>query len=407
MSTGLFTTTNLTQDLAKKSFAGLITRLMPQGSAPLFAMTSMLGSETAVQTEHGFFTKTMLFPQLTLGAGGQTAADTVFTVTSTANILPGMIMRVDSTFENVIINSILSPTQVNVSRAVGSTAAQVIAASINLYQVGNAFEESSLRPNALNINPVRITNLTQIFRNTWGVSETIRATLMIAGETNQAESKQDCAAFHAIAIEQALFFGQKSQGTRNGQPFRSMDGLINIIGNLSYYPSIYSAANINVAGGTTNYTQLEGFLDPTFNQSTDPKVANERVLFVGGTGKKVINNIGRLNGTYFLSDGQTSYGLQFSSFKTTRGMFRLIEHPLFNTNPSWAKMAVAVDLSTFKTAYLGDRKTQHKSFNESGNEAVDSGIDAQGGTLTTEMTCVVKNPPANAVIYNLTAAAAG
>lgn len=407
MSTGLFTSANLTQDLAKKSFAGLITRLMPQGSAPLFGMTAMLGSETAVQTEHGFFTKTMLFPQLTLSGGGQSAVDTVFNVVTTNNILPGMIMRVDSTFENVIVNSVLSLTQVNVSRAVGSTSAQAIAGSVNLYQVGNAFEESSLRPNALNINPVRITNLTQIFRNTWGISDTIRATLMIAGESNQAESKQDCAAFHAVDIEKALFFGQKSQGTRNGQPFRTMDGLINIVGNLAYYPSSYSAANVNVAGGTTNYTQLENFLDPVFNQSTDPKVANERVLFVGGTAHKVINTIGRLNGTYFLSDGQTSYGLQFSSFKTTRGMFRLIEHPLFNTNPSWSKMAVAVDLSTFKTAYLGDRKTQHRGFNEDGKEATDNGIDAIGGTLTTEMTCVVKNPPANAIIYNLTVGAAG
>jgi len=407
MSIGLFSTSNLTQDLAKKSFAGLITRLMPQGSAPLFGMTAMLGSETAVQTEHGFFTKTMLFPQLTIGSGGQTSTDTIFTVTSTANILPGMIMRVDSTFENVIVNSVLSPTQVNVSRAIGSTSAQAISAAVNLYQVGNAFEESSLRPNALNINPVRITNITQIFRNTWGISETIRATLMIAGETNQAESKQDCAAFHAVDIEKALFFGQKSQGTRNGQPFRTMDGLINIVGNLSYYPSIYSAANISTAGATTNYTQLEGFLDPVFNQSTDPKVANERVLFVGGTAHKVINTIGRLNGTYFLTDGQTSYGLQFQTFKTTRGTFRLIEHPLFNTNASWSKMAVAVDLSTFKVAYLGDRKTQHKSFNGEAGAADDNGIDAMGGTLTTEMTCVVKNPPANAVIYNLTAGAQG
>lgn len=407
MSTGLFTTTNLTPDLAKLSFASLITRLMPQGSAPLFGMTSMLASETAVQVEHGFFTKTMIFPQMTVGAGGQTAADTIFTVTSTANILPGMIMRVDSSFENIIVNSILSPTQVNVSRAVGSTAAAAIAGAVALYNVGNAFEEASLRPNALNINPVRITNLTQIFRNSWGISDTIRATLMIAGESNQAESKQDCAAFHAVDIEKALFFGQKSIGTRNGQPFRTMDGLINIVGNLSYYPSIYSAANINVAGATTNYTQLEGFLDPVFNQSTDPKVANERVLFVGGTARKVLNNIGRLNGTYFISEGQTSYGLQFNSFKTTRGMFRMIEHPLFNTNPSWAKMAVAVDLSTFRVAYLGDRKTQHKAFNSSATEAVDNGIDAEGGTLTTEMTCVVKNPPANAVIYNLTAGAAG
>lgn len=406
MSAGMFTSALFTQDLAKKSFAGMITRLMPNGSAPLFGMTSMLDSETAVQPEHGFFTKTMLFPQLTLAASA-TAADTVLTVTSTTNVLPGMIMRVDSTGENVIVDAVISGVSVSVTRGVGNVSAQAISNSVNLFQVGNAYEEASLRPNSLIINPVRITNLTQIFRNTWAVSDTVRATLMIAGETNVAESKQDCAAFHAKDIETALFFGQKSQGTRNGQPFRTMDGLISIVGNLTYYPSSYSATNINTAGATTNYTQLEGFLDPVFNQTTDPKVANERLLFVGGTARKVINNIGRLNGTYMMVDGQTNWGLQFSTVKLARGTFRLIEHPLFNSNASWSKMAVAVDLSTFKVAYLGDRKTQNKEFNASNEAATDNGIDAVGGTLTTEMTCVVKNPPANAVVYNLTAAAVG
>jgi len=371
----------------------------------LFGMTAMLGAETAVATEHGFFTKTMLFPQLVLSASAL-IGDTTLTCTSTTNVLPGMIMRVDSSGENIIINTVLSATQVSVTRGLGSVSPTAISSAVALFQVGNAFEEASTRPNALNINPVRVTNLTQIFRNTWGISDTIRATLMIAGETNQAESKQDCAAFHAADIEKALFFGQKSQSTRNGQPFRTMDGLINIVGNLSYYPSSYSAPNVTTMGGTTNYTQFEAALDPVFNQSTDPKVANERVLFVGGSAHKVINNIGRLNGTYFLADGQTNYGLQFETFKTTRGTFRLIEHPLFNTNASWSKMAVAVDFSTFKTAYLGDRKTQYKEFNMDA-DANDSGVDAVGGTLTTEMTCVVKNPPANAVLFNFTAAALG
>lgn len=406
MSAGIFTSAVFTQDLAKKSYAGMIARLMPNGSAPLFAMTSMLESETAVQYEHGFFTKTMLFPQLQVSAAGQAAGDTVFTVGSTTNVLPGMIMRVDSTGENIIINSVLSPTQVSVARGVGNVAAQAIAASIYLYQVGNAFEESSVRPQSLIINPVRITNFTQIFRNTWAVSDSVRATMMIAGDTNVAESRQDCAAFHAKDIETALFFGQKSQSTRNGQPFRTMDGLISIVGNLAYYPSYMSAVNVNTAGATTNFTQLEGFLDPVFNQTTDPKVANERVLFVGGAAKRVLTAIGRLNGIYQMIDGQTNWGLQFSTFKTSRGTFRVIEHPLFNSNTSWQKLAVAVDLSTFKVAYLGDRKTQNKEFNQDA-DANDNGIDAVGGTLTTEMTCVVKNPPANSVIWNLTAGAAG
>ena len=397
---GMFNTSNFTQDLAKKSFAGMITRLMPNGSAPLFGLTSMLTTETAVQVEHGFFTKTALFPEMQLNGAIGSGTVNVFTVDSTANILPGMILRVNTTGENILINQVISSTQVQVTRGVGTVAAAAIADDVKLFQVGNAFEEGSDRPTALNLTPVRITNLTQIFRNTWALTDTARATQVIAGETNVAESKADCAAFHAADIEKSIFFGQKSQGTRNGKPFRTMDGLISIVSNLSYYPPSYASANVTTAGASTTYTQLEAALDPVFNQATDPKVANERIMFVGGTAKLVLNNIGRLNGTYQLVDGQTTWGLQFSTFKTARGTFRVIEHPLFNTNSTWSKMAVVVDLSTFNLAYLGDRKTRSE---ESGGE----GTDAIMGSLTTELTCLVKNPPANAVVYNLTAGAAG
>jgi len=408
MSVGLFNTNNLTPDLAKKSFAGMITRLMPNGTAPLFGMTSMLETETAVATEHGFFTKTMIFPQAQLSAAGQTNVDTVFTVLNSDNLMPGMIMRVNSTFENVIINAILSLTSISVSRAIGSVSAQAIGASVFLYQVGNAYEEASLRPNALIINPVKVTNLTQIFRNTWAVSGTITATQMIAGDSNVSESRQDCAAFHAADIEKALFFGQKSSGSRNGQPFRTMDGLEAMVSNAANYPPIYAGVpNVSTFGATTNYTQLEAALDPMFNQATDPKNANERILFVGGLSKRVLNNIGRLNGTYMMVDGATSWGLQFTTIKTARGTFRVIEHPLFNTNPTWAGLVFGVDLSTFRIAYLGDRKTQNLEFNAAGQSVSDNGIDATGGTITTECTVVVKNPPANFVGRTLTAAAAG
>lgn len=391
---GMFNTSNFTQDLAKKSFAGMITRLMPNGTAPLFGLTAMLPSETAVAVEHGYFAKTMLFPELVLAAAVSDAVTTTFTVVSTATVLPGMIMRVNSTGENVLINQVLSPTQVQVTRGVGVIAAAAISNSVPLYQVGNAFEEGSDRPMALNITPVRITNFTQIFRNTWALTDTARATQVIAGETTVAENRQDCAAFHAADIEKALFFGQKSSGTRNGKPFRTMDGIISITTQYA------NPGNVHTALSTTTFTQLETMLDPIFDQATDPKVANERVLFVGGKAKVVLNEIGRLNGTYQLVDGQTNYGLQFTTFKTARGTFRMIEHPLFNTNTNWSKMAVAVDMSTFSVAYLGDRKTRNEDdFGE--------GVDAIGGSLTTEMTCLVKNPSANAVIYNLTKGATG
>lgn len=408
MTTGIFNTGNLTQDLAAKSFAAMITRLMPNGNAPLFALSSMLSDETALQVEHGFFSKTMIFPEMKLNGAIGDGIITAWQVDSTTNLLPGMIMRVDSTGENVIIDSITDATNVVVTRGVGTVTAILIADDIEIYQVGNAFEEASDRPLANNIIPVRVTNLTQIFRNTWAISGSAQATKVIAGDATDSESRQDCAALHAADIEKALFFGQKSQGTRNGQPFRTMAGLVALIDDPSFYPPIYAGVVNNfTASSTTNWTQLLGFLDPVFNQATDPKGAAERVLFVGGSAKLVINEIGRLNGTYHLVDGQTNFGLQFTTLTTPRGKFRIIEHPLFNTNTSWAKMAVGVDLPTFRLAYLAGRKTQNMEFNTSGKMAADNGIDAVGGTLTTELTAVIKNIPANVVINNLTAAAAG
>jgi len=405
----IFNTGNFTTDLAKKSFAGMITRLMPNGSAPLFGLSSMLASDTAVAVEHGFFTKTMIFPEVKINNGsGYNAAATTMTVDSTANILPGMIMRIERTGENIIIDTVASATSITVSRSIGTVAAAAINDNDDFYQVGNAFEESSERPNPNNIVPTRVTNLTQIFRNTWAISGSANATEVIAGDSTDAENRQDCSALHAADIEKAILFGQKSNSTRNGQPFRTMNGLVNMIEDPNFYPASYGGStNSFTAGSTTNYTQLEGFLDPVFDQTTDPKGARERMLFVGGKAKVVINNIGRINGEYNLVDGQTNFGLEFSTLTMPRGKFRIVEHPLLNTNSVWAKMAIAIDLPTFKLAYLAGRKTQSKEFNTSGNQAADNGIDAVGGTLTTELTTTVKNTPANAVIRNLTAAAAG
>jgi len=401
MPVGVFNTAVIPQDLAKKSFSAMITRLMPNGSAPMVGLTALLKEETAYQIEHGFFSKTMIFPSM-VTVGITAVGDTVINVVSTNNILPGMLMRSDTTNENILVVSVNSLTQVGVQRAVGSVTPASIAAAVNLWMVGNAYEESSLRPASLIIVPARVTNYTQIFRNTWAVSETTRATMLIVGDTAIAESRQDCAAFHAVDIEKAFFFGQRFFGTRNNQPFHTMDGLINSV--TQFFP-----ANVTTLGATTNYTQLEAALDPVFNQVTDPKSIGERLLVVGGVARRVLHQIFRLNGTYFIEDGQTSWGLQFDSFKIPRGRFTILEHPLFNAYgqaASWARLGIAVDLTTFNCAYMVGRKTTNREFNVEGT-SVDNGVDAVGGTLTSELTCLVKNPAANAVLNNFTAGLLG
>jgi len=401
MPVGLGNTTilNQTTDLAKKSYAALITRLMPNGSAPLFGMTSMLPTKTALQFEHGYFSKTMLFPSLTVSAAGQATGDGTFTIVANNNLMPGMLFRNNLTGENIVINTVVSSTSVTVTRAVGTVAAGAWAASQAANMVGNAFEESSLRPAPQYIVPARVTNYTQIFRNSWGMSATVESTQTIAGSGNRAENKNDAAMFHAVDLEKALFFGQKFLGTRNGQPFHTMDGLVNRI-------QTDASGNITTLGATTNFTQLEAAVDPVFETATDPKVANERIMFVGGTARKVLNAIGRLNGTYFLSADTNTYGLRYETFRLSRGTFNVIEHPLFNSNADWKKMGVIVDLTSFNIAYLGDRNTKYQEYGTDGTP-VDNGIDAVGGTFTTECTTEITNPSASGVLYNFTAGAVG
>lgn len=401
MPVGTFETSLIPDDLAKKSFAAAMMRYQPNGKCPLFGLTADLNEETALQLEHGYWGKTMKFPKVTLNGAVADGVATAFTVDTSEDILPGMILRADSTGENVLVIAVPDATHITVRRAVGGAGA-AIADNVNLWQVGNAFEEGSLRPAALNIIPERILNYTQIFRNTWAVTGTSEATDVIAGGTIVAESKQDCAVFHSTAIELSLLFGKKYLGTLNGMPFHTMGGLLEAI-------ATYAAANIVTLGATTNWTQLEAAKDPLFDQTTDPKGGPERTSFVGGVALRVLNEIARKNSTYEVMTGETTWGLRYSQYKIPRGTFNVIEHPLLNaygSGSSWSKMCVDTDLATFGSAYMRGRKTKFKDFGM-GSNAADDGIDAIGGTVTTEMTCLVKNPPANGVQYNYTAAAAG
>ncbi len=400
MSVGLLTSATTVQNLNALSFSQMITRLMPNGTAPLFGLTSLLKDETASNIEHGYYSKSMVFPSVTLGAAVTDGVVATLTVVSTADIVVGDMLMAASTQEILLVTAVTNATTLAVQRGVGTVAAAAISNGVVLYTVGNAFEEGSVRPAASSILPVRNVNNTQIFRNSWAVTKTAAAIPQIAGAGYVGESKSDCAMFHAQAIEKALFFSQKYMGTRNGMPFHTMEGII---------PRVTAAApgNIVTLGSTTNWTQFEAALDPTLQTVTDPKSGNVRTMFVGGTARRVIHNIARMNSTYQITGDKTEWGLQIDTIRTPRGVFEMIEHPLFNAygaTSAWAKMAIICDLNAFSLAYL--RRTDDASYNASG-ALVDNGIDAEGGTLTTELTCLIKNPSAFGVLYNFTAAAAG
>lgn len=401
-----YDTSNIPTDLAKRSFAAGLTRIMPNGSAPLFAMSGYAKKTTALQIEHGYWSKTMIYPSVTVN-GSHLSTDTTINVDSSIEIVPGELLRFQKAYagteaqhtamaEIMLVENVVSATQITVVRGFAGSTPAALPDNTVLVSIGSAFEQGSNAPTSRAVKPVRHLNNTQIFRDAWDITGTLAAVQMEQGYNTVTENKADCGAFHAQAIEKAAFFSKKSMGWKNGRPLSTMDGIESLI-------QQYAPANLYEAGATTSYTQLETYLNPVFDYMTDAMSGNVRTLFVGGTAMQVINNIGRLSGVYQIMDGQTGFGLQFKQFKTSRGTFNIIEHPLFNTNTDWKKMAVAVDLSSFDFAYLQGRDTFHTEINGKGMST--NGRDAIGGVLTSELTVQMTNPFACAIIYNLRAAA--
>lgn len=394
-----FGTGNTPTDYLSKSYAGNLIRYAPNGMAPIFGITSMLNSGTAKSVEHGYFSKTMLFPQTT-ATGAHTDVATNIVVADSSQFVPGEMLMVWATSEVMRVVAIVDATNITVGRGYNTGGAgTALTGGESLYSIGNAFEQGSYRPASRVLAVARVMNNTQIFRNSWALAHSLAVIKPIVGGDEIAESRTDAGMFHASDIEKSILFGQKTSGMVNGQYMTTMNGIWNTL--REQVPG-----NVQAAGATTNYTQLQTLLDVAFDTITNGRNGNERVLYVGGQARTVINDIGRLNGTYQIVDGQTNFGLQFSTFKTSRGTFRMVEHPMLNTNDDWKKTAFCLDMPSIKLMHLEGRRTMNKEYGMNGTP-VDDGVDAVGGTLTTELTMEITNPSANVVLTGLTAGAAG
>ncbi len=138
LASGIFNANNGNPaELNVRSFAGQILRRFPNGSAPMFAMTSQTGRNKAKSSTHGYFTKVMTFHVVTQ-AGADTDAVTSFTWPSTAGMTVGMVFHNPRSRENVRINTVTSATVVAITRAFGRVAAAAVDAGDTWIQVGTS-----------------------------------------------------------------------------------------------------------------------------------------------------------------------------------------------------------------------------------------------------------------------------
>lgn len=385
-------------ELNKRSFAATMLRLFPNGSFPLWGLLSQQQKSRAGSSTHGYFSKTMQFGQVIIN-GALVAGDTAAVVDSNTGMVAGMVLYNPATRENIRVTAVNSNgTGMTFSRGFGRVAADAIADNQVLICIGTAFMQGSDRPTSRGVTKIYVPNYTQIFRNAWALTRTARASAVEQGISNISENKQDCAILHSVECESAIIFGQPKMDTTGTEPLHATQGVYDAIDQ-------YAPDNTNTAASTTTYDQLVDLVDPAFTYSTDMGNPTERLALVGNTAMKVIHKIGRSFGQVEMMQSETSFGMQFTKFRTYRGTLNLVTHPLFNAYTDLAKLMLIIDLPALKLAYMDGSDTLAEDYGGSGRNNA-NGVDSEGGSLTSEFAVELINPAACAVVEGLTAAAA-
>ena len=324
-------------------FRELLLRLQPNGggatNAPLTALTTLMRTEATDDPVFHWFTKQMQERRLKLAAtlaatsSGTPVAGTVQNLTvdatfaSAFGVKEGDLLLVEQTNEILYVNATpTAATTVSVIRGFEATAGANVAAvtyngaGINPYLkvIGSAYEEGSAAPDPVAFEPIEVFNQTQIFRGTYALTNTARATRTRLG-SEEVEAKREAMEIFGLDMEMGLIFGKKTTTWRNGQPLRTTNGI------MSYIPNDRRYAPTN---GALTMDQLEAWMTEIFRYGSE-----EKLVFGGNVALSAISRMVRKNGNgqFNISDRVSEYGIGgIRRLYGPTGTLVLKAHPLFS-----------------------------------------------------------------------------
>lgn len=349
---GIRGTGSFVTDERPKNWREMILRLYPNGAATLTALLALLESESTDDPEYNWWEKGMPTREVAVN-GVQTACDTVIeitdadgtTVLTTFFFKKGDVLVNQTTKEHVRVTADQSSAvSVTVSRAFGETVAAAMADNQLLRLIGNAIEEGATCPSAINFDPTKKFNYTQIFRSPLEITRTAKKT-RLRSEDAYRKAKADALEKESLDIEESFMWGERAEITGpGGQPLRATRGVVRFI-------EVDAAGNDNTASaGTLNETELLSYLEVYFRFGSV-----EKLTLAGSTALNVLTQIAK-GGTTVNSDNGTEivYGIRLKRYITAFGDLLVKQHPLFNLYTNWRQTMVVLDLKNLRYRYIDD-----------------------------------------------------
>ena len=383
-------------DERPKNFRENILFYQPNGTAPIFALTSKAGKKTVDDPEFSWWSEPNTLVRLLVNGALNSSATTVVVDSAdpaaatpgvnwglATHLKPGDILLVEPSADNATfdhellqVENVLSATQFVVTRGAGGTTPANISDNGFLTLIGSSFAEGTAAPRAASRNPIKYNNYTQIFKDSYEITGTADETRARTGSAWSNDKKRKMFD-HARAIEESILWGRKAETTgSNGKPQRYMGGLRQFI----------PATNTTVFSAQSDSAARGAFLDavsPVFDFDTG--AGDTRIAFAGNN---AITALGKL----FQADTQvrmnsketfTTYGIDFQELIIPRGKILLKSHPLLNQHSLYRNSMFIMDFDAIRYVCLKNRDTKVKDDVQNDDE------DVRRGFVQTECSLMV------------------
>ena len=370
-------------DQRPKNWRESILRRYPNGSAPLTAILSKMGSEKVDDPEYNWWTKSLATHEAAVTGvysdnglsvsyvSGGVAGDTLYVKMSAAAVTEFRVghqvllrdasdITVDCgakvTGRNV--NGASSYIQVSLLEADDNSSAGDLSDCDTAYIIGNLNAEGAAMPDAIAYDPTKWYNYTQIFRTPLEMTRTAMKTRLRTDEQYK-EAKREALELHSIEMEKAFLFGMPSEGTgTNGKPERTTLGVI---------PAIRGGytGHGGDAGKISNYVAESDYSGQSWLQGGDEwlddmleiifrKGSAERLALCGSGALKAINRLVKETGQFQFTPQTKDYGLEVTTLVTAHGRVHFMTHPLMSQSSIDRYSAVVLEPKDIKFRFIDD-----------------------------------------------------
>lgn len=355
---GLRGTGSFGADERPKNFREMILWMNPNGSAPLFALTSKAKTEKVDDPEFSWWEEVNSICRLTLnGAIANNGVTNFVVVAGALQLIPGDVLQVEAATEvaaysNEIIRvvSVQSDTAFTVLRQQSGTSGGAINDGISLTRIGNAQSEGNRSIASSSTNPEKFRNYCQIWKTPYQISKTALGTKFRTGDPKKNEQRRKSFQ-HSEKIEQALLWGvphETVDAANNNMPIRFTGGLRNFI---TSHRTVFTADPTE-----------DTFLDAVYQlfDYDAGGAGDERIVFAGNRALNTLNKIAKnsTNSRVNFDKVVEFYGMKLQRWIIPQGTLYVKSHPLMNVHPVYSASMFVVNPSGIIYRPLTGRDTK-------------------------------------------------